>query len=286
MVPMLLIFPAVFLLVGLGLTGGLAYVNYRTRGYLRSLEQARPCQANSLVPGPVKVQGVAKAVDEKDLLTSPIEQVPCVYYRLVIEQYQSSTYTRGSFLNSRSTTTGTWVPIVEDVQAIPMVVADETGAVPIDPKQAKLDLQQSRRHANLFCGLPKDVEQGLRDRYKIVTTMAFLPKQMRYTEIVIAQDAPVFIHGECEVTDGKAAFTTQNQPLYLSFRNEEQLRRNGKITTWITGVAAVVVPILFVSLAVFTYLDTSATFGPKPNAPAKQDAGKDNKANPPKKQGK
>jgi E3 Ubiquitin ligase len=286
---MFFIFPAVFLMVGLGLGGGLAYINYRTRGYLRSLDEARSCKAASLVAGPVKVQGVAKAVDPKDLLISPIEQRPCVYYRLVIEQWQSSTYTRGSVLNSRSTTSGSWIPIIEDTQAIPMVIADETGAVPIDPKEAKLDLQSNRRHANLFCGLPKEVEASLRERYKIVTTMAFLPKQMRYTEVVIAQDAEVFVHGECEVTDGKAAFTTRNQPLYLSFRNEEQLRRNGKITEKITLVAAIAAPVLFAALSVWSYVNISSTFGPNNQAAAgKPDASKENpsKANPAKRPGK
>jgi hypothetical protein len=167
------------------------------------------------------------------------------------------------------------VPIVEDTQAIPMVIADETGAVPVDAQAAKLDLKSSRRHANLFCGLPKEIEQSLRDRYKIVTTMAWLPKQMRYTETVIAEDVEVFVHGECEVTDGKPEFTTRNQPLYLSFRNEEQLRRNGKITVGITLVAAIAVPILFTLLAVATYWNISSTFGPN-NQAGKQNAAKDN----------
>jgi len=264
---MLFIFPAVFLIVGLGLGCGLAYTNYRTRNYLRIIEQARWCKAGSPVTGLVKIQGVARAVDAKELLTSPIEQVPCVYYRLVIEQWHNSTSNAKTGPVRRGPGSGYWERVIEDTQAIPMVIADDTGAVQIDPNEAKLDLQSNRRHANFLSQLPKDLEQSLRDRYKIVTKSFFLPKQMRYTEIVIAEDAEVFILGECEVEDGQASFSTRNHPLYLSFRNEETLVRNGKRTAVITAAAAIVVPILFVVLACWTYKSTSAEFGQN-NQPA------------------
>src|SRR5436309_355030 len=125
---MLLIFPAVFLLVGLALGCGLGYVNYRTRNYLRAIEQARWCKAGSPVGGPVKIQGVARAVDDRELLVSPIEQQPCVYYRLVIEQFQQNLVSSPS-PGRRNTNSGSWVRIIEDTQAVPMVVADETGAI-------------------------------------------------------------------------------------------------------------------------------------------------------------
>jgi hypothetical protein len=206
---MLLILPAVFLIVGLGLGCGLAYANYRTRSFLRSLEQARWCQAGGPVEGSVKIQGVARAVDPKELLTSPIDQRPSVYYKLVIEEYRSNAgVIRNASPNRRTQSTGSWVRVIEDTQAIPMVIADDTGAIPLDPKAAKLDLKTNQRHANIFKGLPKELEQSLRDRYKIVTATGIFPKQMRYTEVVIAEGAEVFVHGDCEVEDGKAEFTT------------------------------------------------------------------------------
>ena len=274
---MFFILPAVFLIIGLGLGCGLLYGNYRTRNYLRSLEQARLCEAGSLVSGPVKMQGVAKAVDAKDLLLSPIEQTPCVYYHLVIEQFQQSSSSRSTpAVVRRGPGSGSWVRIIEDTQAIPMLVADETGAVPVDAKAAKLDFKSNRRHANFLSKLPKELEQSLRERYKIVTSTFFIPKQMRYTEVVIPQDAEVFVHGECEVKDGQATFDTRNHPLYLSFRKEKDLIRNGKITSAIMGVAGVVIPILAIFLAWQTYRSTTAEFK-RDNRPvaAKPDAGKD-----------
>jgi hypothetical protein len=265
---MLLIFPAVFLIVGLGLGCGLGYINYRTRNYLRSIEEARWCNAGSPGTGLVKMEGVAKAVDANDLLTSPIEQRPCVYYRLVIEQWHnSSSNAKTPSSVRRGPASGYWERVIEDTQAIPMVVADKTGALPIDPKEAKLDLQSSRRQTNIFSQLPKDLEQSLRDRYKIVTKALWLPKQMRYTEVVIGEGDEVFVMGECEVKDGYATFSTKNHPLYLSFRKEENLVRNGKRTAVITAVAAIVVPILFLVLACWTYKSTSEEFGPR-NQPA------------------
>jgi hypothetical protein len=275
---MLLILPAVFLIVGLGLGCGLLYGNFRTRTYLRSLEQAHWCKAGSPISGPVKMQGVAKAVDAKDLLISPIEQLPCVYYHLVIEQFQASSSSRTpSSLPRRGPGSGSWVRVIEDTQAVPMVVADETGAVPVDPKAAKLDFKSNRRHANFLSKLPKELEQSLRDRYKIVTSTFFIPKQMRYTEVVIPQDAEVFVHGDCEVKDGRATFDSKSNPLYLSFRKEKDLIRNGKISSAIMGVAGVLIPILFVILAWWTYQSTSKEFKQlNQPAAAKPNAGKPN----------
>jgi hypothetical protein len=152
------------------------------------------------------------------------------------------------------------VRIIDDKQAIPMVVADETGAVPIDAKAARLDFKSNRRHANFLSKLPKELEQSLRERYKIVTSTFFIPKQMRYTEIVIPQDSEVFVHGDCEVKDGQATFDTKSHPLYLSFRKEKDLIRNSKISSAIMGVAGVLIPILFLYLAWCTYRSTSAEF--------------------------
>ncbi len=281
---MLFILPAVFLIVGLGLGCGLLYGNYRTRNYLRSLEQARPCKAGSPVSGPVKIQGVAKAADAKDLLISPIEQQPCVYYHLVIEQFQTSSSSRTpSSVPRRGPGSGSWVRVIEDTQAIPMLVADETGAVPVDAKAAKIDFKSNRRHANFLSKLPKELEASLRERYKIVTSTFFIPKQMRYTEIVIPQDAEVFLHGDCEVKDGQATFDTKSHPLYLSFRKEKDLIRNGKISSWIMGGLGVLIPILAVILAWCTYQSTSKEFkhlsqpaAAKPS-PAKPNAGKNKK---------
>src|SRR5262249_51755335 len=125
--PMIIfIVPLVVLLVGLGLGGGLFYASHRMRGRLKCVEDARPCQAGNPGTGLVKLHGTIKAVNPGEVLTSPLEQRPCVYYKLVIEHFQS-----GGIKSGRSSVqnSGTWVPVVEDPQAIAMVVADETGKV-------------------------------------------------------------------------------------------------------------------------------------------------------------
>jgi hypothetical protein len=158
-----------------------------------------------------------------------------------------------------------------------MVIADETGALRIDPKAAQLDFKTSRRHANFLKSLPKDLEESLRERYKLVTRAAFLPKQMRYTEIVIPQEAEVFLLGDCQMKDGKAAFVTKEHPLLLSFRKEADLLRNGKIAARITAVAAFLVPMLFSLLAWYTYQSMSEKFKPRDRSVAvKNNAGKNN----------
>jgi hypothetical protein len=172
------------------------------------------------------------------------------------------------------------VRVIEDTQAIPMLIADETGAVAVDAKAAKLDFKSNRRHANFLSKLPKELEQSLRERYKIVTSTFFIPKQMRYTEIVIPQDAEVFVHSESEVKDGQLTFNTKNHPLYLSFRKEQDLIRNGKISSAIMGVAGVVIPILAILLAFWTYRSTTEEFKHDNKPAAKQGAGKGDAVSP------
>ena len=275
---MLLICPFAFLVVGLGLGGGLFYASHRMRSRLQCIADARPCKAGSPGEGLVKLHGAVKAVNPSELLISPMEQKPCVYYKLVIEQFQQNMITSGR----RGSSTGSWVTIIEDVQAIPMVVADETGEVAVDPLEATLDFKLNRTHANLFSSLPKELEESLIARYKISTKTWFLSKQMRYTEVVIAQDQEVFVVGTSEVKDGKATLTKKDSELMMTFRKEEQVLRNGKIGATICLVLAAVLPLVFIVLAWFCYKDAT-TLGPQPTQNNAKDGGKNGAPkNPPK----
>jgi hypothetical protein len=241
--------PVVLLAIGLSLGGGLFYASTRMRSRLKTIEDAKPCKAGEPVAGLVKLQGKIQAVDPHRLLTSPIDQKKCVYYRLVIEEHRQALITSG-----KTKSMGSWVPIVEDEQSIPMVIADETGALTINPKEAQLDFESSRTHANLFTSLPKEMMERLQARYKIVASTSFVPKQMRYTEVAIMQDQEVFAVGECEIEDGQATLTSKEHPLMLTFRNEQQVLRNGKITLTIFKALAVGVPALFLAFAVFAFM--------------------------------
>jgi hypothetical protein len=247
---MLLIFPVGLVVLGLCFGAGLVYASHRMRGRLKSIENARPVKAGNPGTGHVKLQGTARAVNPDELLTSPIEQRRCVYYRLVIEHFQSGTVRAFGLGTYRSSSGGgTWVPVLEDVEAIPMVVADETGEVAVDPREAQLDMRINRRHANLFTSLPPDIEDALKARYKLVTKTWFIPKQMRYTEVVIEEGADVFVMGDCVQRDGKTNLVKRDNPLLISFRNEAQVLRNGKIGLGVMLALAVIFPLLFFGLA-------------------------------------
>jgi hypothetical protein len=221
------------------------------RRRLQTIEEARPCKAGTPGTGLVKLHGTIRAVHPDQLLISPIEQKPCVYYRLLIEEFRQNTFSSGVHVTSKTTTSGSWVSVIDDVQAIPIVIADETGQVGVDPKEANLDFQVNRKHANLFSSLPKELEESLREKYKIVTKNAFLAKQMRYTETVIEHDQKVFAVGECETINGKPALTKKEHPLLITFRNEKQVLRNGKIGILVMKALAVAFPAGFLTLAVF-----------------------------------
>jgi hypothetical protein len=145
--------------------------------------------------------------------------------------------------------------------------------VSVNPKTAQLDLQHNRQQANWFMSLSKELEESLRERYKIVTKNWFLPKQMRYTEVVIAQDAEVFVVGECETKDGQAALVNKDNRVMLTFRKEETVLRNGKIALTIFKGLAIAIPIVFVGLAIFAYFNLPQGPGsqnPNPPPAAKQ----------------
>lgn len=271
---MLFILPLAFLVVGLGLGGGLLYASHRMRSRVECIQNASPCKAGSPVAGLVKIQGTVKAVNPSELLISPIEQRPCVYYKFVIEQFRTSSSTAKSSVG-RAPGSGSWERIVEDVQAIPMVITDETGELAIDTQEAKLDFKAKSMEANLFTSLPADLQESLRQRYKIVTSTYFIPKQLRYSEVVIAEDAEVFAVGDCEVKDGQATMTRKEHPLLVTFRKEEEVVRNSKITATICTVAAVVVSILFLAITVFLFTAIPGQAGAA-NKNVVKNTGKDN----------
>ena len=277
---MIIIFPLVFLAIGLGLSGGLFYATQRMRGRLQFIEDAQACKAGSPVNGIVKLNGIVKAVHPNELLVSPIEQKPCVYYRFVIEEHQQKIFSTPAKGSNTTGAAGSWVKIIEDVQAVPMVLADETGEVAIDPKNADMDFQVNRTHANLFSSLPKELEESLVERYKIVTKNFFLSKQMRYTEVVVAQDAEVFVVGDCEVQDGKATLAKKDHPLLITFRKEEQVLRNGNISVTIMKVLAVGLLVLFSAGAVGMYMQLAGNPTSNPPPAAKQVPAKAKAARP------
>jgi E3 Ubiquitin ligase len=241
--------PVVILFIGLGLGGGLYYASYRVRSRMQVIESAKPCQAGSPVEGLIKLHGTVKSVNPNAFLTSPIEHFRCVYYKLVIEELRQEYISSG-----RTKPKSAWVPIVEDSQSIPMVIADETGQINVDPREAELDFKVQRTHTNLFSDLPKDVMESLQARYKIVVSSGNILKQLRYTEVVISQNQEVFAVGECEIEDGQATLKPKEHPVLLTFRNEEQVLRTGRITTAVFKYAAIGVPALFLAFAIFAFM--------------------------------
>jgi hypothetical protein len=178
----------------------------------------------------------------------------------------------------RNQVTGSWHNVIEDVQAIPMVIADETGEVSIDAREANLELKASAKERNMFQKLPQGLEESLRDRYKIVTKGLFLAKQMRYIETVITEDTEVFVVGDCEVKDGHAAFCKRSNPLLLSSRKEEEVVKLRKIMTRLTTIAGVAVPVVCALIAGYIFWSLAGLGGPRnqPGASARQNSGKDN----------
>lgn len=262
---MLYVFPAVFVVLGVSFGCLLWYGAHRAGRKLRRVADARTWAPG--VSGLVKVRGAARAEDPAGVLISPLEQRRCVYYRLVIEHFQS----KSSNANTPGVKTvggGSWVPVIEDEQAVPTVLTADGGAVGVDPRVAQVDFPPRRWHANLLTGLPAGVEESIRERYKLVTKTWFVPKQMRYTEVVIPEGADVFAVGDCEERNGRAELNGAGEPVLLTHRTERQVRRTGGITLAVMRALGVVFPVGFVTAAYFIYTSSAAAFGPQPQQPA------------------
>jgi hypothetical protein len=246
------IIPAAFVLVGLAGGGALAFFAIRSRDRVKLIEAAPLCAADQLITGLAKMRGEVVALDEEDLLTSPMSKTVCVYYRFLVQEQRSRTVTSSQGGRHVRRTENYWHTIVDDVQAVPTAVQDKTGEALVDLKEAELTLRAMRATSGLFNSLSADMERMLQKRYGVSGKGLIFNKNMRYTESVVEEGTRVFVVGDCKVrAGGSASFVRGAHPLLVTDRDEEELV--GHYRRRFVGflIGAIVLPLVLCGVAGF-----------------------------------
>ena len=97
-----LVVPGIVGLFGLVFGGALLFFAIRARNRLKLIEAAPLCKADQLITGLAKMRGKIVALDEEDLLTSPMTKTVCVFFRFLIQEERTRTVT--SYQNGRNVT--------------------------------------------------------------------------------------------------------------------------------------------------------------------------------------
>jgi hypothetical protein len=243
------IIPGIIFLVALGITAGLLYGFFKARNRLKLIAGAPLCQADQLITGMAKMRGKIMAVDEEDLLVSPLTQSECVYYKFVVEELRTRTVSTGRGVSTQSY----WHTVISDIQAAPCVLEDKTGEAHLDLASAEIVLSRGQQlRSGTFNNAPPGLERRLNRKYGFSSKGLIFNKSLRYTEAVIEEGVKVFVVGQVKVRkSGSARFHRGEQPLVVTDKNEDQLigHYRWRMTAFLIG--AIAVPMVLLGIAAF-----------------------------------
>ncbi len=217
-----------------------ALVGARRRA--RVILDAPLCKAEDLPKGFAKMRGRIQAVDEDDLLESPMTRTLCVYYKLKVEELRNA---------GRSTY---WATIVTDVKDVRAIVSDRTGEAHIDLYEAKLLPMptESVRCGGLFGASPPSFEERLQRRYGFSVMGLLFHKTMRYTETVIDDGLTVVVAGEVKWTkDGEPRFRKSEVLPVTVARSESELESHFRRSFYGWLAASILVPLALLIIGGF-----------------------------------
>ncbi len=170
-------------------------------------------------------------------LTSEFAEKPCVWYRALTEREveRRETGSDGKVETKREYETETDVVKAADGVA----VADATGSVPIVFEGASVEGEQVHRRTE-SAGIGQSLVSGLLGG----GTLGY-----RYTEWVIAPDAPVYVLATALAGGAVGKSTGKKQPFVVSIKSEEERTKSlGRSRIWMAigaGVCALVALALF-----------------------------------------
>jgi hypothetical protein len=191
-----------FYLMGGAVGGiGLFWYGWTVQQHKRLIESIPTSVIRSLALGLVEISGQAEA--EGELLTSPINGLPCVFYSYTVEERV------GSWKNSR------WRTIANGTSEQPFFVRDATGRVLVVPAGATLILPDEQiSRANRQGELPPLALAGLR-RLGIATHGWIGRKTLRCREARIVPDGPVYVLGTAHAHHGMSHHIANESRLYI-----------------------------------------------------------------------
>jgi HEAT repeat protein len=235
--------PVLFLLLGLGVSGLLAYFAIRTQRRSAALAETPFSKVERLGRGPqqlCKVRG--RVFAQEELIRSPLSRRDCVYFRFVVQEQRTHHSKHGAHT--------TWVNVVDDKQSIAVHLEDDTGAVriPLDEAEVVLKSAQSQK-SGMFNDPPERLRRLLEERYGRSTKGLLFNKSLRYTESVLEDGANVIVVGEADKDrDGMVFHKNEQVGLIVSDKSDEQITghvgRKG-VWLWVGSAAALLVSLLF-----------------------------------------
>lgn len=244
----LLLFAVIFLVAG----GALLYFRGRTKQKTALMGQTETSAASAvpgLAPGTlVEVKGTLRC---EEPLVSEMAKERCAYYssRVVREYLQrdhdDDDHDAGSDRRSEV--------VAHNEQFAPFKVEDPSSAVPVNAEGAEVDAKQvvNRFERNTGGEGPSislggaTINLGGGER-----TLGY-----RYTESILALDAPVYVLGTVQEGGGIGAPSSdEGQRFLISHRSEEALGQSlGKTVLWlgVGGIAALVVGVALLAIGIF-----------------------------------
>jgi E3 Ubiquitin ligase len=243
----LLLFAIIFVVAG----GALLYFRNRTRQkavLMGQTETSNASEVSGIAPGTVvEVKGTLRC---EEPLTSEMAGETCAYYSSkVVREYLERDYDDDDPGSDRRTEV-----VAQNEQFAPFSVEDETGSVAVNAEGAEVDARQvvDRFERNTGSDGPSvslggaTVHLGGGER-----TLGY-----RYTETILAVDAPVYVLGAVHEGGGVGSPLSGEggQRFVVSHRSEEALGESlGKTALWlgVGGIAAIAVGAILLVVGVF-----------------------------------
>ena len=164
---------------------GLFYKGLRDLRLERAIANLPTSKARSLAMGPVELIGTAAQLTT---LTDPIYRQACAYYRIDVEEQ------RGSGKSAH------WANIYHaDSDAMPLLLVDDTGQIPIHPQGAELYCKAIKRRSSWLGNMFSEVDESVAVFFGSIPGRT--TSTLRLTAYIIREKEPLCVLGYAAQND-------------------------------------------------------------------------------------
>lgn len=203
------------------------YFIVKNRKRYKLIEGTPLVKTEQLQPGLAQVHGQALALGP--MIKSPLTNTQCVYFHFILEEERTRMSSTGGSRGAK--VESYWQPIIDDRQAAPCAVGDETGWAEVNLKDAETVLKVGAcRNSGFIQSAPPDVKKRLEKQYNHSTKGWVFEKKTRYTETVIKEGDELFVLGEAvpRQRGQRLRFVKGQQPLLISDKDSSALAKHYK----------------------------------------------------------
>jgi len=177
------------------LGAGACYQGWRQLEPARNIMRDDPVTIRDLIyhDGPVEVSGVARVDEDAGIARAPFSGRECLAYEYEAQEYQNT----GQSAH--------WKTIDEGLRAVPFLVEDDSGSVPVDPRRAELHFDAEKMTIDPGERPPERVERYIHqtedlelqnDSIDLVVTELTLGNKQRFVERRLDVDESVHVYGD------------------------------------------------------------------------------------------